>query len=110
MNDIIEALDVRDLLGLVDEICKRRRVTRQQVCSRARTQAVARARHELWWRLRHDQHAHFSYEEIGRLFRRHHVTVLHGVRAHDRRLVVPGPSAAGADAERAPPAEAERAR
>jgi chromosomal replication initiation ATPase DnaA len=110
MNDIIEALDVRDLLCLVDEICKRRGVTRLQVCGRARTQAVARARHELWWRLRHDLHAHFSYEEIGRLFGRHHVTVLHGVRAHDRRLAAPGPSAAGADAERARLAEAERTR
>jgi chromosomal replication initiation ATPase DnaA len=96
-------LDVRDLLGLVDEVCRRRAVTREEIGSRTRTKAVAWARHELWWRLRHDPEACFSYAEIGRLFCRDHVTILHGVRAHQRRLAeearppIHGPAQASID-------------
>jgi chromosomal replication initiation ATPase DnaA len=86
MNPVMKGLDVRDLLGLVDDVCRRRAVTRQEICGRTRTKAIALARHELWWRLRHDPETCFSYQEIGRLFARHHVTILHGVRAHQRRL------------------------
>jgi len=86
MNPMMNGLDVRDLLGLVDDVCRRRAVTRQEICGRTRTKAIASARHELWWRLRHDPETCFSYQEIGRLFARHHVTILHGVRAHQRRL------------------------
>ena len=85
MNPIMKGLDVRDLLGLADDVCRRRAVTRQEICSRTRTKAIASARHELWWRLRHDPERCFSYQEIGRLFARHHVTIMHGVRAHQRR-------------------------
>jgi chromosomal replication initiation ATPase DnaA len=90
MNPVMKELDVRDLLGLVDEVCRRRSVTRREICSRTRTKAVSFARHELWWRLRHAPGACFSYQEIGRLFARHHGTILHGVRAHQRRLAEPG--------------------
>ena len=86
MHHLIEALDVRDLLGLVDDVCRRRRVTRDELCGRGRTKAVAIARHEVWWRLRHHPDVAFSYQEIGRLFDRHHATIIQGVRAHDRRL------------------------
>ena len=86
MNSVMKRLDVRDLLGLIDEVCRRRAITRQELCSRTRTKAVAWARHEVWWRLRHDPGTCFSYEELGRLFARHHVTILHGVRAHQRRI------------------------
>lgn len=83
---VLDALRARDLLGLVDDVCRARRVTREEVCSRARTKAIALARHELWWRLRNHAELHFSYEELGRLFARHHSTVLHGIRAHERAL------------------------
>lgn len=86
MNAVMKGLDVRDLLGLADDVCRRRAVTRQEICSRMRTKAIASARHELWWRLRHAPETCFSYQEIGRLFARHHVTIMHGVRAHQRRL------------------------
>lgn len=85
MSSILESLNIRDLVGLLDEICRRRAVTRDEVCGRTRTNAVARARHELWWRLRNHPDISLSFEEIGRLFRRNHATVIHGVRAHERR-------------------------
>lgn len=50
-----------------------------------RTKTIAAARHELWWRLRTDPELELSYDEIGRLFDRNHTSVLHGVRAHQRR-------------------------
>jgi chromosomal replication initiation ATPase DnaA len=71
---------------LLDEVCRRRAVTREEVCGRARTKAVAHARHEVWWHLRHHPNVSFSFKEIGRLFRRDHATVIHGVRAHQRRV------------------------
>jgi hypothetical protein len=115
MNHVIEALDVRDLLDLVDDVCRRRRVTREDLCGRGRTKAVSLARHEVWWRLRHNPEAAYSFEEIGRLFGRHHATVIQGIRAHDRRLRGDGDPAAAdqattAEAERARPAAADRAR
>lgn len=81
---VVGALADRDLLDLVDEVCRTRRVTRDELCGRRRTKAIARARRELWWRLRNHPELHFSYEEIGRLFGRHHSTVLLGIRAHER--------------------------
>jgi chromosomal replication initiation ATPase DnaA len=110
MNPIIEDLEARDLLGLVDEVCRQRRVTRDELCGRGRTKAVAVARHEVWWRLRHHPDAAFSFQEIGRLFDRDHATVIHGIRAHDRRLRGSGDAAPSAEPERAQPAEADRAR
>lgn len=86
---IIEALVARDLIGLVDHVCRARGVTREDVCGRGRTKGVALARHELWWHLRHHPDLKLSYEEIGRLFERHHSTVLDGVRAHDRSRPTP---------------------
>lgn len=85
MTSVLESLELRDLVKLLDEICHRRAVTRDEVCGRARTKAIAHARHEVWWRLRHHPDASFSFGEIGRLFRRNHATVIHGVRAHQRR-------------------------
>lgn len=86
MTAVLDSLTLRDLTELLDDVCRHRAVTRHEVCGRTRTKAVARARHELWWRLRHQPEACFSFEEIGRIFCRHHATVLHGVRAHQRRL------------------------
>jgi hypothetical protein len=83
---IIDALNTRDLLGYLDAICRLRNVTREEICGRGRTKAIAAARHELWWHLRHHPSFRFSYEELGRLFDRNHSTVLQGVRAHQRSI------------------------
>jgi chromosomal replication initiation ATPase DnaA len=93
---IVEALRARDLLGIVEGVCRRRGITLADLCNRGRTQAVARARHEVWWTLRHDPGHHFSLAEIGAIFGRDHATVLHGIDAHRARLA-DGPAAVDSD-------------
>ena len=108
---IVAELAARDLLGVVDEVCRARRVTREELCGRGRTKAVASARRELWWRLRHHPDLSFSYEEIGRLFDRDHATVISGVRAHERMrsAVEQSPFTREARTEPAPEREPEPA-
>ena len=86
-ESIVDNLRVRDLLTLVDAICKSRGVTLAEVCGRRRSQAVSRTRQEVWWHLRHHPEYFYSYPEIARLFGRDHATVIAGVDAHERRTV-----------------------
>jgi chromosomal replication initiation ATPase DnaA len=81
---VIDVLAARDLLRVLDDVCRARHVTRAEVCGCRRTKAIVAARHEVWWRLRHHPELSFSYEEIGRLFGRDHTTVLAAVRAKER--------------------------
>jgi chromosomal replication initiation ATPase DnaA len=82
---VIDALRVRDLLELVDHVCKRRGVTRHELCGRGRTQNISMARQEAWWRIRYHPERHYSYPEIAQLFARNHTTIMAGVYAHERR-------------------------
>jgi len=86
VHTIVAALQTRGLLPLVEQLCQRRGVTLPEVCSRARTQNVARTRHEIWWRIRHLSEHHYSYSEIGALFGRDHSTIKCAVDAFQRRL------------------------
>jgi chromosomal replication initiation ATPase DnaA len=81
---VINALAERDLLDVLDDVCRAHHVTRAEVCGCLRTKAIVSARHEVWWRLRHHPELNFSYEEIGCLFGRDHTTVLSGVRTKER--------------------------
>ncbi|GEM_PF-1864981 len=82
---ILAALTVRGLHDLLDTVCSQRGVTPGELCGTGRTRAVASARHELWWRLRHHPERCYSYPEIARLFHRNPSTVLCGVAAHEKR-------------------------
>jgi chromosomal replication initiation ATPase DnaA len=82
---IVAALSIRGLLDLLDFVCARRGVTRSELCGRARTQAVAAARHELWWLIRNHPERRYSYPEIARIVGRDTATVMHGIAAHQRR-------------------------
>ena len=82
---VLERLQTHGLLPLVEFVCQQRGVTLLQVCSRARTQNLARARHEIWWRLRQLPDRHYSYFEIGSLFGRNHSTIKCAVDAFPRR-------------------------
>ena len=82
---ILEALRERDLLDLLDSVCRPNGVTREEVCGRRRTRRIARARRELWLRLRRE--LRMSYGEIAELFGRNHSTVLTGVRSLERGQV-----------------------
>jgi chromosomal replication initiation ATPase DnaA len=82
---VLAALRAHNLLPLLEHICEQRGVVIGDVCGRARTRSVARARQELWWSIRHHPQRSYSLLEIARLFRRDHTTVSHGVAAHARR-------------------------
>lgn len=82
---ILAALSDRGLSDLVYSVCARCGVTPQELCGRQRTQAVAAARHELWWLIRYHPNRHYSWSEIARLVQRNHATILQGVTAHLRR-------------------------
>jgi chromosomal replication initiation ATPase DnaA len=90
-SDVANQLRARDLLPLVDDVCKCRGVTLDDVCGRARSQAIARARHEVWWRIRHHPEREYSYPEIARLFARDHTTIMAGISAHERRASLAPP-------------------
>ena len=81
---IIAALAMRGLLEILDTVCNQRGVTRDELCGRGRTHAVAAARHELWWFMRHHPDRGYSYSEIGRIVGRDHATILHGVVSYAR--------------------------
>jgi chromosomal replication initiation ATPase DnaA len=83
--NVADHLRTRDLLALVDEVCKQRGVTLEEVCGRARSQAISRARQEVWWRIRHHPEREYSYPEIARLFARDHTTIMAGISAYERR-------------------------
>lgn len=82
---VITALGERGLLSMLDDVCRRHHVTREEVAGRTRTRSVSFARQDLWSRLR--KQLGFSYAEIGRLFARNHTTVLHGVRAWETQML-----------------------
>ncbi|MBN1611359.1 MAG: hypothetical protein JW940_32295 [Polyangiaceae bacterium] len=82
---VLAALSARGLGELVHAVCARRGVTPQELCGPQRTQAVAAARHELWWLIRHHPHRHYSWSEIARIVQRDPASILHGVAAHQRR-------------------------
>ena len=84
---VLAALETRNLTRLLDEVCRRRGVVREELCGRARTCSVSRARQELWWLIRNQPDLHYSLPEIASLFRRDHTTVCHGIQAHQQRAV-----------------------
>jgi chromosomal replication initiation ATPase DnaA len=86
VHSFVAALQIGGLLRLVEQVCLQRGVTLPEVCSRARTQNVARTRHEIWWRIRHLPERQYSYAEIGALFGRDHSTIKCAVDAFQRRL------------------------
>lgn len=81
---IARELSERALLPLVLLVCERRGVLLDELCGRCRSRAVASARHEIWYLLRHDPAKCFSFLEIGRIFDRDHTTIRSGILAHAR--------------------------
>ena len=82
---IFYRLHAHNLVPLLDEICQRRGVLVHEICGPARTLSVTRARHELWWTIRHHPERSYSFPELARLFRCDPSTILSGVRSHERR-------------------------
>lgn len=84
-NAILRDLQAHNLGSLLEQICQRRGVLVLDLCGRARSLSVTRARQELWWRIRSDPERCYSLPEIARLFRRDHTTIRHGIAAHMHR-------------------------
>ncbi len=91
ISDIIAGLHIRGLLTLVDDICKLRGVTIDELCGQGRSRAISHARQEVWWHIRHHPDRQYSYPEIARLFGRDHTTVMAGIHAHVCRTPAPPP-------------------
>lgn len=85
-DSIIRQLSSRGLLDLADLVCARRGVTRDELCGRGRSRAVAAARHELWWLIRHHPERCYSFCQIARIVGCDHATVVQGVAAHHRLI------------------------
>jgi chromosomal replication initiation ATPase DnaA len=85
---ILDALRERDLDTIAVDVAARRGVPLAELCGRGRSQSVARARHEVWWRIRHHPERYLSLPEIARLFDRDHTTIKAGIEAHAKRLAV----------------------
>lgn len=83
---VVANLRVRGLLELLNDVCTHRGITRHELCGRARTRAVSRARHELWCLIFEHPERSYSLSEIARLFDRDHSTVLDGIQTHRRRM------------------------
>ena len=83
---VLRALRTRDLDGIATDVAARRGVPLQELCGRGRSRSIARARHEVWWRIRHHPERYLSLPEIARLFGRDHTTIMAGIEAHAQRL------------------------
>lgn len=82
---VVEDLRVHELLELVEDVRRRRGVALTELCGKSRTQNVAAARQEVWWRIRHHPERCYSLQEIARLFGRDHSTVRTGLLVYQRR-------------------------
>jgi chromosomal replication initiation ATPase DnaA len=90
---VLQDLQARNLLELVDRVRALRGVCLTELCGRTRTQNVVAARHEIWWLIRNHPDRHYSLQEIARIFGNNHATVWAGLQAHQRRLLDIGASA-----------------
>jgi len=85
--------DADVLRAVISEICVRHQVSETELASLSRTQRVAQARQEAYFRLYEIRYAggrrRFSTIKIGAHFGRDHSTILHGIEAFKRRQGAP---------------------
>lgn len=68
---------------IVAQVAARHGVSVDDLIGPSRQRTITRARHEAMWLMR--QATTRSLPSIGRVFRRHHTTVLFGIREHEER-------------------------
>lgn len=73
-----------DLYDLVVAVCRKYHVMISGVLGAKRTQALATARHEIWWTIY--EQTKLSRPEIGELFGVDPSTVLSGIESHERMM------------------------
>lgn len=76
---VLQRLEVAGVDGALRRMCAEACVPLVEVVGRSRMRPVVAVRHAFWSALRDRG---WSYPAIGRLFGRHHATVMHGIRAH----------------------------
>jgi chromosomal replication initiation ATPase DnaA len=84
-HSVLMALRARGLSDLIDSVCRQRGVLPEELLGRSRARSVARARQELWWKIKNLSEREYSCCEIARIFQRDHTTVSSGVLAHEQR-------------------------
>jgi chromosomal replication initiation ATPase DnaA len=82
---VIEDLRAHELFDLLEDVRRRRGVALTDICGDCRTQSVAAARREIWWRIRHHPERCYSLLEIARFFGTDHTTVRAALLAYQCR-------------------------
>lgn len=70
---------------ILAEVADKHGLTLGDLTGRRVFHRIAHARHEAMWRIARER-PHLSLPAIGKLFNRDHTTVIHALRAHERRL------------------------
>lgn len=73
------------LLAVVDAVAASHGITRKDVLGPNQAGRYAHPRQEAYWIVR--QETGLSYASLARLFGRDHTTIIHGIRAHEARMV-----------------------
>lgn len=66
------------------EVGRKYDVTLDEMMSSVRRHNFVLARHEAWWRMRHE--LGHSYPRIGRAFGKDHTSIVHGVHSYEKRM------------------------
>jgi chromosomal replication initiation ATPase DnaA len=87
MTDLSQAFaDIKSkapIRAIVRQVAKLTGIPQEDILSPKRDRATARARQMVMWKARQEGH---SFPAIGKALQRDHTSVLHGVRAINRRL------------------------
>lgn len=72
------------IMAMIDAVAARHGITRAEIMGRSHEYRFSHPRQEAYWTLR--ENTPLSYPAIGRLFGRDHTTIVHGARAHEKRM------------------------
>jgi len=66
---------------IIREVCEHAGISYESITNKVRTRNLTKHRHFAMWRVRNE--AGLSYSEIGRIFNRHHASVLYAIHKLD---------------------------
>jgi chromosomal replication initiation ATPase DnaA len=75
-------LEPKTMAAIIEEVCRKWGYTITDMRSARRDKRIVVARHELFWRCRHETYR--SLSEIGRFLNKDHTTVLHGISRYEK--------------------------
>ena len=68
---------------IIEEVCRERDVPVEDILGDSRLRTITRARQECYHRIRRD--TDLSLAQIGRIFKRDHTTIIHGISQASKR-------------------------